>query len=282
MKIAEQVSAKRLACIMKKDALETRRQALITIGAVFAAFLAIYLVSGFVVSRGLGADTWQNLSPGRDPVLHWVLFSLLLFPGGFIVTSRAFYDVHNRVRNHDWFMLPASPVEKFAEKLLLTSFGYGVFVLLGYALFSVIAAGLSALFFKYSFELFNPLDRAVLLSLLNYVVAQSVFLLGAAYFRKNHFLKTVLAIAGLGLLFALCAAVIFRLVYGKFFNGLVPTDELGALFEGLDAIQLGPRLERAGKVWMTISKAAYWGLLAPVLWVIAYLRIREAEVKDGV
>ena len=91
-----------------------------------------------------------------------------------------------------------------------------------------------------------------------------------------------LVIAGIGICAALFSAVVFRLVYGKYFNGVIPTDEFGALFEALDKNWPGPGLERTGRILMTISKVAYWGIVGPVFWLIAFLRIREVEVKDGV
>jgi hypothetical protein len=281
MKIDEKLSLKRIVLLLKKDTLETYRQSLIIAGAVFGVYLAIYLISAFALSRGWNPNPWIQLSD-RGPALHWGLFYPLLFLGGFIVTSRAFYDVHNRVKSHDWFMLPASPVEKFAEKLLLTSLGYAIVVLAGYTFFSIIASGLSIAFFRSAFPVFNPMSRAALLAVVNYMVAQSIFLLGAIYFRKNHFLKTVLVIVGIGICTAVFSAVMFRLVYGKYFNGVIPTDEFRALFEVLDEMGPGPRLESAGKIMITISKIIYWGIVGPVFWAIAYLRLREVEVKDGV
>ena len=278
---ASNLSFRRLVLLAKKDVVETYRQGTVIFGAVFAVFLIIYLIAMYVLTRNGGIQF--ELSLGENtPDAHLGMFAPLIFLGGFIVTSRGFYEAHSRIRNHSWFMLPASPLEKFTERLVLTSVGYVLLATIGYTLFSMIAAGVSEILFRTSYPIFNPLRREPLMLMLNYLVLQSVFLFGAVYFRKNHFVKTVLVLIGFGIVLGILAAVTFRIVYWDYFKGGVPTADLGALFEGLDRWRPTLRLERIGERLETTFEVIYWALFAPVLWLMGFFRLRETEVKDGV
>ncbi|MBT3272350.1 MAG: hypothetical protein HN368_04280 [Spirochaetales bacterium] len=281
MNLQHQFNLKRFGLLVKKDTLESYRQGLIIGAAVFGVFLIIYLISMFTLARG------GEVTVGFSPVamrndFHFGLFTPLLFIGGFIFTSRAFYESHSRVRSHDWFMLPASTLEKFTERLALSSVGYALGAALLYTLFSIISAGISQAIFKASFPIFNPLTRTAILLMLNYIVVQSIFLLGAAYFRKNHFVKTVAFLIASAIILGILAAVAVRFVYWDYFKGLVPTGELEALFEGNSTWRVTERLENLGRAIELTAKIFYWVVFAPLLWIVAHTRLREVEVKDGV
>ena len=273
------LSGKRLIAFAKKDVYENYRTAAVVCAAIIGVLLIIYGISVYAAARESGL---RGALPGNGEI-HYVLFSLVLFVGGFIFTSRAFHEAHNRARNHDWLMLPASTLEKLFARLLSTSIVYALGITVLYFLFSALAAGLSALILRAHFGLFMPWSKTVGLMLLNYLVVQSVFLLGASFFRKTHFIKTILSLTVLGILFAVFAALIFRLVYSDFFVGFEPTEEFIALFEGIEDFSVWERgLSRAGRAFSIVMKILYWAFLAPICWTIAYFRLRETEVKDGV
>lgn len=275
-----ELNGKRLVQLLKRDAVGIYRQGLIITGAVSGVFLIIYLLTMFALTRG--GNLPAQFAAGSGANFNLGLFAPLIYLGGFIVTSRAFAEVHSRTKNHDWFMLPASTLEKLAGRWILTSFGYVVAVAVGYTLFSVIAAGISFVLMGSSFPIFNPFAKAVLLIMANYLVVQSLYLLGAVFFRKNHFLKTVITLVCLGIFLGIFGSIVVRLVYWEYFDGAVPNGYLIDLFESIDTIVVTPALERAGRAIEVIFKAIYWALFAPIFLFITYFRLREAEVKDGV
>ena len=275
------LSPRRIGRLFRKDIVELHRQSLVMVGAVFGVYLAIYLLSVFTFTRGGNVTIQLGAGTGRQN-LHQVLFALLLFFGGFIVTSRAFYEAHSRFRNHDWLMLPASTLEKFAERWFLTSIGYAVAAVLSYSLFSVVSAGIARALLKSSYAVFNPLSRTTVELCLNYVVAQSFFLLGAAYFRKNHFIKTVLALLGVSIALTFFTAVVFRIVYWDFFKGVAPNVAFAELGEEIERSVRSRNLERTATGLETAANWIKWALLLPTVWTIAFFRLKETEVKDGV
>lgn len=278
MTVSNMFSFNRTAALMRKDAYEYVRPALVALGAVFGAFLVIYVIAAYVA----GSGSSSGVSAGSESV-EQVLFSVLLFLGGVIVTSRAFYEVHNKTRNHDWLMVPASPVEKVVSRLFPTSVGYAAAVLVFMFVFSAVAAGVTRLVFGMSFPLFNPVSKTSLWSVLNYLIVQSMFLLGAAYFRKHHLIKAVLVMTAAAIVLTIIVAVAFRLAYAGYFSGIEPNEQFIRFFESFDTgAYTHSRLEELADVLTVVGKVIYWALVAPVCWFVAYLRVKEAEVKDGV
>ena len=59
------------------------------------------------------------------------------------------------------------------------------------------ARGINTLLFDVRREFFSPFDALSWLLVPHYLVAQALFFLGAAWFRKTHFVKTVGAVVAL-------------------------------------------------------------------------------------
>ncbi len=101
---------------------------------------------------------------------------------------------------------------------------------------------------------------------------QAVFFAGAAWFRKTHYVKTLLAIAVLlTLVVALYIAIAWVLgwvtwsrtgilIVGDFENGIYRP--LGWLF--------------------AVAKVGYFAVLPLFCWLVAWLRVRETQVSHGV
>jgi hypothetical protein len=83
-------------------------------------------------------------------------------------------------------------------------------------------------------------------------------------------------------------AVLFRLVYWELFKelfiegGISDMANLGTHTDGSLGLLVGTRAERFAEVFATGAQVAYWGVFGPVCLAVAYLRVRETEVKDGV
>lgn len=185
---------------------------------------------------------------------HPAAYVLLLFIGGFWVSSLAFKDLHDKQKSYIFLTLPCSNFEKFFSKLLLTSAGYILATLLGFYLLSLLAAAVGLLLLKHGQPLFNPFHDDILLYIRDYIILQSVFLLGSIYFNGHAMTKTILSLACLALAFVLFTFLIVVLFLGPF--GLL---SLWHVFIG-------------------IFSSVFWLLLAPCCWFIAYIRLREVEV----
>jgi hypothetical protein len=187
---------------------------------------------------------------------HEMAYLLLLFFGGFWISSLAFKDVHDDKKNYSFLTLPLSNFEKFFGKLLLTTVGYVVALSIGFSVLSLVVSGIGLLLFKHTQPLFNPFDYEILSSLCWYFVWQSLFLLGSIYFTK-HVLSKIVLTASLIVIAFLGIGFIFSLL-------LIGAD--ASITMSWDAPAIG------------IMKKVVWVFLAPVCWVITYLRLTEAEL----
>lgn len=271
------LSATRLGRFLLKDLVEGYRPLVIAAGAVTGVLLLNYLL-GPLSGGGLQRESELLASGAANPTIHIAYFGMTLFIAGFIITSRAFVEVHIKNRNHDWLMLPASSLEKCLSRLLLTTIGVGIGMIVYFWLFSLLAAGLSTLLYGRAYPLFNPADREVGLLLANYLVLQSIFFAGAIYFRRAHFIKTVLAISAFVVALVLLTAVAMRAIVPRELLDLTAPNPL----ENLDFSAIAPFLQHAARVVSLIAKIFYWAVLAPLFWVFAYFRLTEVEVKNGV
>ena len=204
------------------------------------------------------------------------LYAAFLFVGGFIVASGAFRAMHTKESVHDWLMLPASAEEKFLSRLLVSSIGYWLFLTLIFSLSVPIGQALSLLIAGRGGTLFNPLDPGVLRLLPHYLILQSLFIAGGAFFGRHQFLKTVLTLSLFGIVLGFFAAFALRLIFGDFFqNGF------NFSFSGEFGDPAFPGTQKAGMFLIRVLKTLYFALVAPFFWLAAYLRVREAEVRHA-
>lgn len=271
------LSFPRLGRLLKKDLTEGYRTIFVVVGAVTGVLLLNYLLGAVSDPNNLHGSSIVPHS-GENSTMHMVYFTLVLLIGGLIISSRSFMELHTKTRNHDWLILPASTFEKFLSRLLMASVGVGVGAVVYFFLFSLLASGLSALLFGRPYTVFNPFDGTVWMLVLRYVVLQSVFFAGAAYFKRAHFIKTVLVLSGFAFVLLLLAAGVARLVFWREFAHMVS----GTGFANFDISVLEPRLQSAGEILLLVSRILFWAVLGPVMWVFAYLRLAEAEVRNGV
>lgn len=200
---------------------------------------------------------------------HDIFYPLVLFFAGYIFTSTAFKELHQYPRNYSYLTLPASILEKFLTKLLLTSAGFIVVSLIGYFVFSAMAAVLANVVFHRSFPLFNPFNESVWIVVRVYFITQSIFLFGSVYFKSHSLLKVLLSSFLLSIFISLLFSFAFRIVFYGY-----SMDELIFSVDGYEFYQMEP----LGRTIAAISKVIFYYILAPYFWVLTFLRLKETEV----
>jgi hypothetical protein len=258
----------RLALLIRRDLHTQWRSALLSLAAAAAFVIAVALIAAF---------------QGNAARVHEILFPLLFFPGGYILASRAFSDMHKKDSIQHFLLLPAGALEKTAARLLFTGPGYVLLASFGYTVASLLAWGLTSLLFKTAVLPFNPFTEMAGALYIQYLVTHSIFFLGAAWFRKNHLLKTVLALIGFAFLVMLFSAASFRIVFWDFFSGFFTPDKgLNTYFDAHN-ISLFPGLGFRLMRYLEIAvKGFYFFVIPPFCWIVAWLRIKEVEVNHGV
>jgi len=260
-------SFKRVFALMRVFWIIQRRSILVTVGAVYAVLFALFLF-GTVTNAG-----WES---GLE--YHRVLFTTTFVIGGLIATSVSFASMHRAERSYTYLALPASHAEKFIEKLLLTAVVYPLAALLSYFVYSLVPAGVSLLLTNSSFVVFDPVEVEVFASVRAFVVASSVFLFGAAYFRSRHFIKTVLSLAAVFILLSVVGAGTAWTAFGDIIQGIETGAFDGTVASAEELSELGFLAMRVGR---GVKLVLMW-VLPPVMWVLTWQRLREVEVSDAV
>lgn len=258
------LSPRRVGILMRHDIVSQSKSIITGFATLAGIVLALFLIA--------------SASGGGDE-FHTSLFVNILVVGGFVVSSTAFSELNDPKTGIHYLMLPGSSLEKYVAKLLLTSIGWTVSVLVLYTFASVVGTLVGGLFFDTTPGVFLPATRAIWVSIASYLVAQSIFLFGSIYFRKVAFLKTALTAVvvafSLGIVFVLATRIVFAPVFTGFFD-IAPqysgSDPMVALnLDTADGRALIRGLEAAGD-------ALVWIVTPIFFWVAGVLRLRETEV----
>lgn len=219
-------------------------------------------LGGILITLSL-LNTWSsNGVYDTGFLLNQGLFMLFLF--GLVITSTTFKELNSKNRGWFYLMLPANPLEKLLSNWLITSIGYAVAASLLLVVSSLISSAFAVLLFGESMYIINPFEPHFLQFLLHYCIIQSVFFLGAIYFKKHNFLKTILS---LFILFFTLVFIVVIISQGLFQTWSISSEQ----FEINDDTLLGSNL-------LTAIKAVYYALIVPFFLTVSYFRLKEKEV----
>jgi hypothetical protein len=237
-----------------------------------SVFIAMAAVGGFVILVSVVSAFGRELGP-----IHGQMYFPLLFIGGYIVTSLTFKELHLNGQSIFYLTLPGSGLEKYLSKLLVTSAGYAFGSLFFYTAVSSAAEGINRLIFGHGHPFFNPFERYTLIAVAVYLVTQAVFLVGSVYFRKLAFIKTNLFLWLFGIVVVILVAVIGWAIFRDYAAGT--RIELEPYFHRLgESGEMQAVLAPMAEKFFQVAKVLFWGVMAPVCWLIGYLRLRETEV----
>ncbi len=198
------------------------------------------------------------------------LVRTLLFVMGFIATSMAFAEIHDKNRCEDYILLPASTIEKTFARLFLVSIILPLYIISIVLVSSFISETVNAWAFRDPIAVFNPFNAKMGKTMLAFFLIQQAVFLGAAWFKKAHLVKTILTCLALFLMFCLLAFLTVRIMF--FNSGGIPWD--GWLME----TRICSYLESL----LVIGKVLSYGLLVPFCWVLAWMRVREVQSHHGI
>lgn len=236
---------------------------LTALGTVSIVMLAFNVVFRMPVASADGSSGW---------------FLIFLFMG-YIFTSLSFREIHQPQSGIFYLTLPASNFEKFLAKFLVYSVGYVVALAAALFLLSGAASLLDKLLFKQYGAIFNPFQKKVLLDIAVFMVIQSFFLFCAVAFKKLAFLKAILILAGaflvLGIVIAAGMASFFKIVFDQGRMNAQGSLSFNSM-QGGDLVQyLNPVFKNV--VWPGLQ-IVFWAVLAPLFWVLSFLKFRRTEV----
>jgi hypothetical protein len=200
------------------------------------------------------------------------LFLAALFTWGTVMTSLAFTDMHGRATGTAFLLLPATALEKTAARLLASTAFLIVFLLLYTSVLSLLGEALEVLGIGEQHEWFSPFDALSWATLPHYLVVQAVFFLGAAWFRRLHYMKTIFALT------LVCTALVTGYMAIAWVLGWMSWSGTGIRIRG-DAYD---GIYRPLQGLFTVGEFAYFVVLPVFCWFVAWLRVKETQVSHGV
>ena len=259
-------SAHRLRLLLRGDFIAGWRSLLVISGALAGIILVVAMIAP--------ADHAFDADLHGGPSFHRALFTAALFVWGIIASSRAFGPLHDKHANEAWLLLPASALEKMLARLLAVTVGLVAWLLVFSTVVSVVVESLNLLLVGKRHAFFNPFDPVVWERISLYIVLQSLYFLGGAWFRRAHFVKTTLAITLATIGLAALAVITFRIAFGDtHLHVHLQTRNLSYVLEAEPYLFAG-----TANAVLTAVKF----LLPMACWCIAWLRIAETQVSDGV
>lgn len=247
-------SFKRLLLLMRRQIFSGGKSLLIAFGGVAGTLLVISLLVAYFNPSGLSGMV--------------SLYFVVMFIGGYIFTSNVYNELHQVQRSFSYLTLPVSLTERLVSGWLMTGVLYAAASLLTMILIGMVGNLVMTILNKTT--PFGWIISAGTIKITGiYLVTHIVFLLGAAYFRKNNFLKTLLAL------------FLFNLVLNVF-AGLVGW----GLFRGLagDAILMEEQfmftpLEHFVTITLpAVFKIIFWYLTIPFFLVTTWFSLKERQV----
>jgi hypothetical protein len=238
--------------LLLKNINEGLKEYLAGLGALFSFIFILFLFKGFF-SKYLTQNYYDKI------------FFITLIISGAYFTSHIFKNIHKRYLCHDWLMTPASNLEKFIEKILVSIFLYPLVFSLLFFLLTIISYLSFPNTLNAKVQIFNLFRTDILMTVLNAVIINSCFLPGSLYFKKNNFIKSVFSIS---VLFIIC--IIVSVLTGKF---IFQNYGLNIHFEHSDFIFFKDSL---GLVFTFIKYFYYIGL-APLCWIITFKKLEKIQ-----
>lgn len=259
-------SARRLWHLLRGDFITGYRSLLMISGALAGIILLAAMIAP--ADHAFGADFHDG------PSFHRALFTAALFVWGIVASSRAFRPLHDKTRNEAWLLLPATALEKMLARLLAVTVGLVAWLLVFNTVVSVIVESLNLIVAGKRHAFFDPFDPVVWERVSLYVVLQSLYFLGGTWFRRAHFIKTTLSITLATIGLAALAVFTFRFTFGDIGMDVhLHTHNLSYVLEAEPWLYSGT----ADAVLL-----AFKVLLPVACWCIAWMRIAETQVSDGV
>lgn len=265
---------RRMGFLARRDLLQYWRGMLI-VAAGNTGVMIVITILGIIFSRASYGDSWRGVNYDG-----W--FTGLMIIWGCIAASAAFGELHDKNRNQDFLLLPASALEKTLMRLLLVSLVLPLFIVVLMVLDSLIAESIRFLVQGGALTPFNPFGSGLFDSgqgfgnlriIRDTIVLQSVFFLGAAWFRKAHFIKTVLGAAAVSTAFSLFASLVFYIVFG-------PLTGMDLDFNPFSFVP-GRFQEFFRTLKVTLQILAF-AVLPLFCWFTAWLRVKETQSSHGV
>jgi hypothetical protein len=189
------------------------------------------------------------------------------FIGGYIFSSTIFSELRTPHRGYLYLTLPASTFEKLIVAWFISSVLYIAGAVVIIFLINVLLMVVAIAFSANQVPVFNLFEPPVVKMYAIYLVTQPIFVLGAIYFRRINFLKTLLSLFVISLIIAIYTSIAARLIVFHHFSSIHFDCDLPEAWQNFFE-----------NIFVPVIKILFWYCLAPFFLVVSYFRLKERQV----
>jgi len=263
-------SFNRWLLLVKQHWAENRKRYILSTLA-FAGLLIMWFFFVFVVDK--------NAPASRQ--MQKITYFILLIAGGCFYASQFFKDLGSKSKAINYFLLPASILEKFLCSLLYTVvIFFIVYTAVFYVVDILMVNAANAFHPAYQntskavvqnvFSNANPIGGSAYLFALFFAL-QAAYLLGSVFFERYSFVKTLISLFVFFLLIFLLETFLTRSLFPD-----------GVFHRGITSYRVSnEEQEYLVELPLSIHQILTWLMLVgfpPFFWIVTYFRMKEKEV----
>ena len=248
----------RFVQLLRNEIMKNKKRLLTISGGIAAILLTLFMLAS------LKGDTTMFFMPWFYP---------LLFGGGYYFSSIAFQEIHDKDKNYEFFLLPASMIDKLASRLVIYAFLLPIFSAALISLTSIVGSILHSLLFGSSIAIFNPFEKHVGLVIGIYIITQSIFMYASICFKKHAFFKVSMISGVIQLLMIPIIFIMLKLIFHDLFDSFPHNYDFGMLTNGQTESLVSFFLN-----WFQFIKFIFIFVFAPFFWFLSLLKLSESEV----
>jgi hypothetical protein len=240
--------------IFKRELHSNLKFNLLIIGAMFSIFTIII----FLVFQFGNKPTSQEV---LDEFHIWT-FGIMLYVGGIFISSFSFADLRSKMKAHFYLLTPCSNFEKFLANLLISLFGYMIFMFVAYFAYSHLFNWIVEAAYNIPFKDIDYSNKELLIAINVFVFVHSMFYLGSVSFKKYPLILTPIAtfimVSALMILSQILKKIIFPGV-------------------DIDSQVNNVHFEDFFNTYQSIGRVILFYVLPPIFWYMTYLKLNEKE-----
>ncbi len=239
----------------------------------FLKGLAIFF--GILVVIILSSMTNHFVALKQLPEMFQIGFIILAA----IVAGTAFSNLRTKERTMSYLSLPATTLEKLLAELLISTIVYFVVYVLAFYIFNflMILFG-ESVDVRFKVEMVDIFSKKMLTTYHYVIIGQSILFAGAATFMKRPLLSTGFTIFVIGVIYVFYTMGIAYFLEQSNYKAFSSSIRGGAyiyLYEDNRIAKI--ELPYTSSLITGIKYLVYYAL-APIFWLVAYLKLKEKQV----
>ena len=256
---------RRVGLLLKEEFSLQYLRYLMGLGVVFGGLFIIWWINGL-------GEIFQEKEQLEE--FHYIWFGIILLGGGAFFTSLAYVHFGAKTSRLFYLNLPASNLEKYLTKWIITAVIYPLSIWLIYLAFSWLANKINIQYTEgRPFAPLPAFGETTWLFIRMYWVTQTVFLAGAVFFHRYAIFKTAFSIMLVEVFLMLFVYICARIIFPEMFDGWTAPEPPNRVYQITDTFKdfVDNRLEQ-------ILEYVFWLALAPIMLVIGFFKLTEKEV----